>query len=270
MKEPGTNKNFEYLLNQAVEDAKSFKGWDFSYLDDSGRMVEPPHRWNYTDEVRPYLSGVKTLLDIGTGGGEIMSRFQTFPESSYAAEDYPPNVILAKERLEPLGVKVVAIEQEFEPPWMANLPFEDDYFDLVVNRHTGYTASEIYKILKPGGYYITQQVGGLTGINLKFIILGTESFRVPNWNLKVATDELSSCGFELVEEMEEVTYSRFSDIGAIVYYLIAIPWFIEDFTAEGYRDKLFYLHNYIERHGFFDMVFERLFVIGQKPQHSKK
>ena len=260
------NADFEYLLSQAVEDAKSFKGWDFSYVADSGRMVDSLHKWNYTDKVRPYLSGIDTLLDIGTGGGEIMSRLQPLPKSSYAVEDYPPNVRLARERLEPIGVKVVAIEQEFEPPWMADLPFEDDYFDLVINRHTGYTASEIYRTLKPSGYYITQQVGGLTWINLKLIMRGKQGTRVPNWNLKFVTDELTSCGFKVVEEMEEVAYLRFFDVGAIVYYLIAIPWMIEDFTVEKYKGKLLYLHHYIKRHGHFDMVFERLFVIARKPR----
>ena len=266
MNTPDTNANFEYLINQAVEDAKSFKGWDFSYLDDSGRMVEPPHKWNYTDKVRPYLSSIDTLLDIGTGGGEIMSRLQPLPKLSYTVEDYPPNVRLAKERLEPLGVKVVAIKQEYDAvSWMANLPFENDYFDLVINRHTGYTASEIYRILKTNGYYITQQVGGLTWINLKLIMLGEEGTHVPNWNLKFATDELTSCSFEVVEEMEEVSFLRFFDVGAIVYYLIAVPWIIEDFTVEKYGDKLRYLHDYIKRQGHFDMVFERLFVVARKP-----
>lgn len=258
------NANFEYLINEALEEVKSFQGWDFSYLTDSGRMVDSPHKWNYINKVKPYLSGIDTLLDIGTGGGKVLSILRTLPGLSYAVEDYPPNIRLARERLEPLGVKVVAIEEENEPPFMADLPFEDNYFDLVINRHSGYTVSEIYRILKHDGYYITQQVGGLTTINLRLIILGKEGTSVPNWNLKVATDELNSCGFEIVEEMEEVGYSRFFDVGAIVYHLVACPWTIENFTVEKYRDKLLYLHHYIERQGFFDMVFHRLFLVVRK------
>ncbi len=259
-----SNANFNYLVNEAINHARLFKGWDFSYLTDSGRMIDSLKKWNYINKVKPYLEGIDSLLDIGTGGGEVLSRLQPLPKLSYAVEDYPPNVILAKERLEPLGVKVVAIPEGEEPPF-ANLPFENNYFDLIINRHTGCTLSEIYRILKTGGYYITQQVGGLTTVNLRLIMCGEEATHISNWNLKVAKERLIKSGFKIVDEMDEIGYSRFYDIGAIIYHLIACPWTIEDFTVEKYRDGLLYLHQYIEQHEYFDMLFEWLFMAARKP-----
>lgn len=254
---------FDYLVGEAIEDVKSFKGWDFSYLTDSGRMIESPHKWNYINKIRPYLFGIETLLDIGTGGGEIMSMLRPLPKLSYAVEDYPPNIKVAEERLEPLGVKVVPINQGSDPPF-GDLPFEDNYFDLVINRHTGCTNDEVYRILKPGGYYITQQMSGLTTINLQRILLNGEGLQAPDWNLKVATRRLKACGFKIIEDMEDVGYLRFFDVGAIVYHLIACPWTIEDFTVEKYRDKLLYLHKHIEKQGYFDMDYELLLVVAKK------
>ena len=258
-----SKKYFEYLVNEAIRDVQSFKGWDFSFLTSSGRMVESPHKWNYENKVSPFLFGTETLLDIGTGGGEVMARLQPLPELSYAVEDYPPNIKVAKGRLEPLGVKVVPINQYSDPPF-GDLPFEDNYFNLVINRHTGCTNAEVYRILKTGGYYITQQISGLTTINLQRILLSNESIQVPEWNLEVATGRLKTCGFKIIEELEDVGYLRFFDVGAIVFHLIACPWTIEDFTIGKYRDRLLYLHKHIEQHGYFDMDYALLFVVAKK------
>lgn len=260
---------FESLVNEALEDVKSFKGWDFSHLTGSSRMMDVPIKWDYIGKVKSYLNGINTMLDIGTAGGEVLSQLRPLPEKTYAVEDYTPNVILAKNKLEPLGVAVIGIEEGKEPPF-GNLPFEDDYFDLVINRHTGCTLKEINRILKPGGFYVTQQVGGLTTLNLALILRGEQATHISNWNLKVMKEHLVESGFEITDEEDEISFTRFSDIGAIVYHLIACPWTIEDFTVEKYRSQLFYLHEYIERNGYFDMLFEWLFTAARKPLHRSR
>jgi hypothetical protein len=70
--------------------------------------------------------------------------------------------------------------------------------------------------------------------------------------------------FKIIEELEEVGYLRFFDIGAIVYYLIACPWTTSDFTVEKYRDKLLYLHEYIKQQGYFDINYELVFIVVKK------
>ena len=39
------------------------------------------------------------------------------------------------------------------------LPFDDESFDVVIDRHGDYNPPEIYRVLKPGGVVIMQQVG---------------------------------------------------------------------------------------------------------------
>ena len=63
-----------------------------------------PLPWNYYNVVLPYLRVAGTLLDMGTGGGEVLSRFQPLPPVTYATEQYKPNVAVAREKLETLGV----------------------------------------------------------------------------------------------------------------------------------------------------------------------
>jgi SAM-dependent methyltransferase len=63
-------------------------------------------------------------------------------------------VPIAKERLEPLGVEVFQIENDNE------LPFANETFDFVLNKHESYSVSEVKRILRPDGLFLTQQVGG--------------------------------------------------------------------------------------------------------------
>ena len=37
-----------------------------------------------------------------------------------------------------------------------NMPFDDDSFDMIINRHGNYNVKELYRVLKPNGLFITQ------------------------------------------------------------------------------------------------------------------
>jgi hypothetical protein len=106
---------FEKYLEQAEK--APFSGWDFGYLTRTHRMVESPLNWNYYNIVLPWLSKAETLLDLGTGGGEILSGFSPLPPVTYATEQYKLNVEVARKRLESLGVKVFEIVEEDSPPY---------------------------------------------------------------------------------------------------------------------------------------------------------
>jgi SAM-dependent methyltransferase len=258
---------FERYIREA--EAADFSGWDFSFLYRNGRLVEAPLKWNYHTVVRSHLAGVYTLLDMGTGGGEVLVGFQPLPQHTYATEQYPPNVPVARSRLEPLGVTVVEIEAEKHPPFNSKLPFADRFFDLIINRHEAYYPPELFRILKSGGAFITQQVGSLTNINLAQFFLG-KTVPVSNWNLRSAVEELKAAGFNVMRQQEDFIYYRFFDIGAVVYYLKAIPWTLGDFDPEGfslekYRDRLRDLYLAICNDGYYDSLQHRFLLIGEKP-----
>ena len=88
---------FEHLIDEI--DSFTFSGWDFSYITETGRMQEVPVRWNYYSKIKPYLYNVDRLLDLGTGGGEKLSKFTPLPKETYATEGYKPNVEIAKKTL---------------------------------------------------------------------------------------------------------------------------------------------------------------------------
>ena len=88
-------RRFDSTVREAMEAA--FKGWDFSYV--SRWEAEEPKPWNYEVTVARDLAGKEVLLDMGTGGGEVLASLQPLPARTCATEAYPPNVPVARARL---------------------------------------------------------------------------------------------------------------------------------------------------------------------------
>lgn len=74
-----------------------------------------------------------------------------------------------------------------------------------------------------------------------------------NWNLTRAVLELDENQFEVLYSKEEFPTQRFYDIGALIYYLKAIPWQVPDFSIEKYEESLYEIHKAILLKGFFDV-----------------
>jgi SAM-dependent methyltransferase len=243
---------FEEYLTDIEE---RFSGWDFSYITESGRMDNGMLSWSYGSKVIPYIRNSRSMLDMGTGGGELLSKLQPLPPVTCATEGYGPNFPIAKQRLEPLGIKVKEVKED------NLLPYENDCFDLIINKHEEYSVSEVKRVLSTKGTFITQQVGG-NDCNEINKALGTPvNDEFLHWNLEFARRELELQGFDVIEWKEEEPYQRFYDIGALVYYLKAIPWQVPDFTIDRYYDALFTIHNTIQTKGYFEVKTNRFLLL---------
>lgn len=161
---------------------------------------------------------------------------------------------IARKKLEPSGVTVIEVTDD------TALPFEDGQFDLIINQHESYATSEVNRILSPNGIFLTQQVGGLdcAGLNEQFNTPLNNEFA--SWSLEAACSELEENRFTILDAKEEFPFQRFYDIGAIVYYLKAIPWQIPDFTVERYFEELYRIHEIILQKGFFDVKQHRFII----------
>ncbi len=258
-----SDRLFDAYLSEAEN--TQFLGWDFGYFTNSRRMVESPLKWNFYNIVLPYLMNADRLLDMGTGGGEVLSGFAHLPRYTYATEGYPPNIAVAKARLEPLGVKVVEVDGH-KYPNNEYLPWEDSFFDIIINRHESFHPPELFRVLKPRALFVSQQVG--VGMSRLKKALTNQSAEKSDWGLSKVVGQLDSAGFTIVERYEDVQWIRYYDIGAIAYHLKAIPWIIEGFTIKGYRERLSKIHNQIQKIGFFEDGYSIFLVIAQKPTNT--
>ena len=133
---------------ESEEQIAKIKGWDFSYIADRYKSYESDLLWDYEQIVRLYLKEDNKLLDIDTGGGEVLLKFNHPYNLTTVTEGYSPNVKLCRATLGEKGIRVVEMTD------YSNMPFEDNEFDIVINRHGAYNVDELYRILKPGGMFI--------------------------------------------------------------------------------------------------------------------
>ncbi|MCR6109690.1 class I SAM-dependent methyltransferase [Bacillus sp. A301a_S52] len=231
-----------------------FTGWDFSYIEGSGRCASSLLPWSYGSKAITLMRQCRSLLDMGTGGGEFLSLLQPFPSKVYATEGYAPNVAIAKAKLEPLGVNVEQISDDHQ------LPFHDEQFDLVLNRHESYAPQEVKRILKTGGIFFTQQVGCLDAQDLNKALHKPVNDEYIDWDLKFAVKELTDEGIQVVKAEEAFPTLRFYDIGAVVYYLKAIPWQIPHFSVDDCEEELYVIYEQIKQSGCFDVTQHRFLI----------
>ena len=219
--------------DQWVKDAAApFEGWDFSYL--NGRMVESEAPWAYPALAKAAATRAQDILDVATGGGEIFASLAPFPGRATAVEGHVPNLAVARRRLGPLGIEV------FQGNTRSGMPFEANAFDLVLNRHGGFRAVEMHRILKPEGVFLTQQVGG-DNLGDLTALFGAQ-LAYPDNTLARIREEFAALGCEIRRADEWRGPVTFTDVGALVYFLKAIPWVIKDFDLLRHRDVLDGLH----------------------------
>ena len=245
---------FEQLVQDAL--AQDFSGWDFSWL--NGRWHDQSPSWNYHQLVEEKAQHVESLLDMGTGGGEFLASLQNRPPQTAATESYPPNIIVAQQQLTPLGIDVFAFEDD------QSLPLPDNTFQLIINRHESYAPSELYRILQPGGTFLTQQVGPKNCIEINKFLHAPLEPDVETWSLDQETQQLKDAGFDIIRAEEELLDSIFDDIGAIAFYLKIIEWQIPDFEINTYHDHLLALHEFIETNGSFNGIDHRFLIEARK------
>ncbi|WP_404452288.1 class I SAM-dependent methyltransferase [Virgibacillus necropolis] len=249
--------NDKLFLDYLKDVNQHFEGWDFSYISGTGRMGSELLSWSYGSMAKPLIQNAHSMLDMGTGGGEFLSMLRPFPKKIVATEAYKPNVPVAKNRLEPLGVQVVQIEEDSE------LPFEKNQFDLIVNKHEAYSPKEIKRLLSNGGIFLTQQVGGTNDSGINESLGAPVNDEFINWNLEAALNELAGHSFNVTFSNEEFPVERFYDIGALAYYLKAIPWQVPDFSVKKYEEKLYQIHQQIQSVGYFEVKQHRFIILAK-------
>lgn len=254
-------KSFDDLISETEH--WELKGWDFYSLGDRWVDSQPP--WDYKNEVRACLRTSHSILDMGTGGGEFLSSLEPLPGNTFATEGYLPNVPIAREKLEPLGVDVVRTfcEDNVKVPQLGCFPFRTACFDLVMNRHESFVASEVFRVLKPGGVFITQQVGSDDLAQLSERLCAKEQ-EVGEWNLQAAAKQLGDAGFRIDDKREANLSTTFKDIGAVVCCLKVTPYLIPDFSVEKYSRKLRELDEFMRESGGLEVRSTRFFLRAKK------
>ena len=183
----------------------------------------------------------------------------TRPAVIAATESWPPNVAIARRRLEPFGSSVREVADD------ADLPFADARFELVTSRHPVVTRwDEIARVLAPGGRYYAQHVGSGSNHELSDFIMGPQRIgtaRTP----EAAVASATAAGLEVVQLRRATMRVEFFDVGAVVYFLRKVVWTVPNFDVDRYRDRLRALHEKIAIDGVFVSTAPRFLIELVKP-----
>ena len=180
------------------ESIAQIRGWDFSHI--HGRYEEENALpWDYETIIHEFLREDMKLLDYDTGGGEFLLSLHHPYGNTAATEGYPPNVQFCREKLLPLGIDLRECADA------SHVPFNDSSFDIIINRHGDFDPSEIRRMLKAGGFFITQQVGSENDRELIDAVLPGLEKPFSHNNLKEQREAFEKAGFNIIKSRRSVS-----------------------------------------------------------------
>jgi SAM-dependent methyltransferase len=250
-----TTPTFEELIREG--EGVPVEGWDFSWFEGRASEARPP--WAYQQLISRRIAAASAVLDIDTGGGEVLAGIAKAPPLLVATESWAPNVEVARRTLARLGARVVAVEPD------APLPFPDGTFDLIVSRHPIATRfDEVARVLAPGGTFLAQEVGEGSVRELTDYLMGPQppsDARSPARAVAAA----EAAGLEVVDLRQASLRMEFHDIAAVVVFLRKVIWIVPGFTVAHHRTRLEELHRQIEVDGPFIAHSARFLIEARAP-----
>lgn len=173
------------------------------------------------------------MLDVGTGGGEVLSRIITEPRRGVVAtERWHINAPVARDRLSAVGGEVVRARSH-------QLPFREGAFDVVIDRHEGVDPHEVIRVLGGRGSFVTQQVWRSHWQELRQFFP-----RKTDWgdHLGEYASSFRSAGYS-VDVREHDWKAAYQSLGEVVFMLLVTPWEVPDFDPEREIDTLLALED---------------------------
>lgn len=251
--------NKEMLIEnwKREEELAHIHGWDFSHID--GRYEEETDLpWDYKTIIQSYLQENSKLLDIDTGGGEFLLSLEHPYGNTAATEGYPPNVALCRQELLPLGIDFKEMSD------CTKMPYADENFDIIINRHGDYCPAELWRTLKQGGLFITQQVGENNDRELVELLLPGTPKQFTGWNLAEQRRCVEEAGFEILRAEESFQSIKFTDIGALVWFARIIEWEFVDFSVDACMEQLLKAQEILEQQGTVEGTTHRFLIVARK------
>jgi SAM-dependent methyltransferase len=226
-------------LKRCAAGVEEIRGWDFSRM----RTWSEPAPWDYKEVARRYLRPDDRVLDIATGGGEIFLSLVPFIGSGLGTDVSPEMIATARENTPADGAGKVS----WEVMAAQDLQVEPGSFDAVLNRHRPVFLGPILRALRPGGYFICQQVGGLNSRNI-IRLFGWDSsgdywrdywdrHGFPHQDVPCLIGRLAEAGCRIVGHGGYNIRATFLDVESLIFFLKAVP-LPEEFDLERHGKRV--------------------------------
>ncbi len=213
-----------------LEFYEKVKKWDFSMINYSKECLT---NWDLYKLLKLYSNSESKILDLGTGGGEKVLKY--FPEcQEIIATDFSKEMInTANNNLKESGRKNIIFRQ------MDNLNMDtpDNYFDIVVARHTPIDAKQIYKTLKPGGRLLLRGVDKIDCWSLKLLFGRGQGYNDEKPISVIDYENILSAGFKSIELVPIHVREYYKTKDDLMALLLKTP-IINDFSNKEFDEEI--------------------------------
>ena len=240
-------------LQPYIERARSFSGWAFA--DVNLRYLAPPAPWDYEALAREYARRARSIVDLGTGGGEVLSRIIPGIDARVVAtEEWHVNAPIAERRLRPLGAQVVRADS-------LRLPFTAESFDLVLDRHEALAPAGAARIIAPSGTIITQQCGPDDWPELRRFL---DKVRFDD-HFVAYQQGFADAGLTVTDARWHERRVAFAALGDLVYMILVAPWSFPRFDPAADIDALLALEDALTTPDGIVVTEVRYLIVAHKP-----
>jgi ubiquinone/menaquinone biosynthesis C-methylase UbiE len=177
--------------------------------------------------LRKRLKGSEEVLDIGTAEGKRFLRIADVIGKGVGIDIEPTMIRLAKRNGKPfknISFKVMSA---------AKLAFPARKFDIVICRHAPLNFRELFRVTKPGGIVVTQQVHETDKLNLKTAFGRGQGYKVDGKKMLIEkyAAQAQKAGFRIVKRnVSNITY-YFPNKARLIRFLEITPT-IPDFGSK--------------------------------------
>ena len=153
------------MIKFNYKDVAKEQGWSFDAINP---LVEDASGYFYYKEVVKQIEPTTVMLDIGCGSGEKAVRYYSNAEKVIMIDNEPEMLKRAESNLHKCLTENESKHFQIQlGDGDGKLDFPDDYFDLVVSRHCGANMSEVFRVLKRGGVFISEDIDENDCLSLK-------------------------------------------------------------------------------------------------------
>lgn len=191
----------QQALDELLAAVTPRRGWDFSGM----RVLRQPVPWDYEDVVRRYLRPADSVLDVGTGGGERLASLARSFGSGVGIDIDPELIRLAGENSAAANLDFRVCSERLETV--------AETFDVITDRHAPLDLAAVAVHLKPGGYFITQQVGERNMACVQTVLRRTAG------EPSIRPADIAASGLRLLAFLEYDVEYVVRDIESLIFWL---------------------------------------------------
>ncbi|MEK7159844.1 MAG: methyltransferase domain-containing protein [Patescibacteria group bacterium] len=200
--------------------SKKFKKYKFH---GHGKLVagEKP---NFFEYLKRFADKTFRVLDLGCGSGELTLKLSPFFKEIVGIDPFVDYIKSAEKLKKETDIKNVI----FKVADGKNLPFEDEYFDIIFSSRSPLSANidfmrESFRVLKKGGLMVEETIGEKDKIELKKIFGRGQGYPTQETKLESVQKLLKQSEMKLIESKYFMFYQVYPSINEVAEILERAP-----------------------------------------------